>query len=68
MRAVPKTVAALAVSGALILGGGVAAHAATNSSTTPTTSSSTGGSGVSAGTGTPGNMPAAGSHVKCPDM
>ena len=35
MRAIHKTAAALAVSGALVLGGGVAAHAATNSSTTP---------------------------------
>ena len=68
MRAIHKTGAALAVAGALILGGGVAAHAATNSSTTPTTSSSSGGSGASGPTGTPGNMPAAGSNVKCPNM
>ena len=69
MRAIHKAGAALAVSGALILGGGVAAHAATNSSTTPSTSaSSSGGSGASGASGAPGNMPAAGSHVKCPNM
>ncbi len=72
MRAIHKTAAALAVSGALVLGGGVAAHAATNSSTTPTTSSSSSGTSGTAGTpgpsGATGNMPAAGSSVKCPNM
>ena len=69
MRAIHKAGAALAVSGALILGGGVAAHAATNSSATPSTSaSSAGGSGASGATGAPSGMPAAGSNVKCPNM
>ena len=54
MRSIPKAAAAVAFTGALVLGGGIAAHAATTSSTTtPTTGSSSdsGSTGASGSTG-----------------